>query len=99
MAKTCEAGRRGEKVRSDCFVSLELRDSGGIEVRLKSKVEVMYGESIKRLCMDVLKILGIENALVTLDDQGALPFTISARLETAVKRCLPDNNREYLPEM
>ncbi len=99
MAKTCEAGRRGEKVRSDCFVSLELRDSGGIEVRLKSKVEVMYGESIKRLCMDVLKTLGVENALVTLEDQGALPFAISARLETAVKRCLPDNDKEYLPEM
>ena len=99
MAKTCEAGRRGEKVRSDCFVSLELRDSGGIEVRLKSKVEVMYGESIKRLCMDVLKILGVENALVTLEDQGALPFAISARLETTVKRCLPDNDKKYLPEM
>ena len=99
MVKTCEAGRRGEKVRSDCFVSLELRDSGGIELKLKSKVEVMYGESIQRLCLDVLKTLGVENALVTLEDQGALPFTISARIETAVKRCLPDNDRDYLPEM
>ncbi len=99
MARTCDAGRRGKKIRSDCFVSLELRDSGGIELGLKSKVEVMYGESIRELCLDVFETLGVENVLVTVEDQGALPFVISARLETAVKRCLPDNDREYLPEM
>ncbi|OYD16044.1 citrate lyase ACP [candidate division WOR-3 bacterium JGI_Cruoil_03_44_89] len=99
MTKTCDAGRCGEKIRSDCFVSLELRDSGGIELGLKSKVEVMYGGSIRELCLDVLETLGVKNAVVTIEDQGALPFVISARLETAVKRCLPDNDGEYLPEM
>ncbi len=99
MVKKAEAGRRGEKIRSGCFLTLELRDSGGIETKVKSKVDVMYGESIRKLIIDVLKALGVENALVDLEDFGALPFVLSARLETAVKRCLPENDREYLPEM
>lgn len=99
MVRKAEAGRRGEDIRSDCFSSFEVRESGGIELDIKSKVEVMYGESIRKLCLDVLKILEVDNAIVALEDFGALPFTLSARLETAVKRCCPENEREYLPEM
>jgi citrate lyase gamma subunit len=41
-------GRRGDDVRSDCYVAIEPRDSGGLTIALKSKVESMYGESIVR---------------------------------------------------
>ena len=92
-------GRHGEGVRSDCYIAVEPRDSGGIEVALKSKVEAMYGESIIDIVKQGLELYGIANAAVEVEDQGALPFTIMARLEIAVKRLNPSETREFLPEM
>ena len=46
MAKVSEAGTRGKGVRSDCWIGLELTDSGDPQVSLASKVDVMYGDSI-----------------------------------------------------
>jgi len=37
------AGRRGPEVRSDLWVELEPRESGAIELDIKSKVDFMYG--------------------------------------------------------
>ncbi len=94
-----QAGRHAEKARSDCWMSLDPKESGGIDIRLKSKVASMYGEAIKILCREVLKFFGIENALLEVDDSGALPFVLSARLETAIKRTFPKIKKEYFPEM
>jgi citrate lyase subunit beta / citryl-CoA lyase len=41
------AGQRGEKVRSDCYIEIELKNSGGIDLNFSSKVASMYGDSIK----------------------------------------------------
>lgn len=92
-------GRRGDDVRSDCYVAIEPKGSGGVTITLKSKVESMYGESIVSLVEQGLEFFGIENADVELEDLGALPFTVMARLETAVKRLNPSETREFLPEM
>ncbi|MCX6844088.1 MAG: aldolase/citrate lyase family protein [candidate division WOR-3 bacterium] len=80
------AGRRGPDVRSDLWVELELLKSGGVELNLKSKVDFMYGEVNRKLVIDTLKMLGVEHAHVDIEDTGALPFVIMARLETAVRR-------------
>lgn len=95
---TAFAGNQGDKVRSDCFITLELAKSGGIKIDLKSKVKSLYGESILALCQDVLKFFGVEHASVTIEDKGALPFVITARLEAAVKRAIR-TEKEYLPAM
>jgi citrate lyase subunit beta/citryl-CoA lyase len=92
-------GRRGEGVRSDCYIGVEPRDKGGIDISLKSKVESMYGRSITELIEQGLKNFGIAHAAVEVEDQGALPFTLMARLETAVKRQNPLEKREWLPEV
>lgn len=90
------SGNSGPKVRSDCEVTLEVRNEGGIEFRLKSKVAAMYGHSIKDLCNDILGFFGINNAYLAVDDSGALPFVISARMESAVKQLI-DTKLDYLP--
>jgi citrate lyase subunit beta/citryl-CoA lyase len=82
-------GRRGPDVRSDLRVELELLKSGGIELNFKSKVDFMYGEANRKLVLDTLKTLGIQHAHVDIEDTGALPFVIMARLETAVCRAMP----------
>ena len=98
MGKKSEAGNKGKDIRSDCWVSLELNTSGGIQVSLTSKVDVMYGESLVELCQKGLNHLGVKHATVTVEDYGALPFTVMARLETAVRRLRPDLETEFLPD-
>ncbi len=85
-----EAGRRGPDVRSDAWVRVELRESGGIEITLTSKVGSLYGDSITTETRSILAALGVTDALVTIEDTGALPFVIAARLEAAVRRARPD---------
>ena len=97
-ARSAEAGHWGKDVRSDLHVQIEPRDSGGIEIVLESRVKPYYGESIATQSRQVLDALGIKNARVGVHDEGALPFVIAARIETAVKRgglarllkCLPE---------
>jgi citrate lyase subunit beta/citryl-CoA lyase len=83
---TAEAGQRGKDVRSDCWVGIATKPSGGIQIDLKSKVEALYGESIRQLAVDTLTRLGVEHASVEIEDSGALPFVLMARLEAAVRR-------------
>ena len=94
--KKSSAGPRGETVRSDCYVELELKDSGGIKLNLQSKVESMYGESIRELILDMCNFFSLTNVKITVEDYGALPFTIAARFETAIKRSIPKTKKEYL---
>lgn len=102
--QAAEAGRRGADVRSDCWVKITPTDTGGVAVEVKTKVETMYGESIRRLVIDELSHLGLPNARVELEDSGALPFVMTARIEAAVRRLygeagLPaEAMPEYLPE-
>lgn len=93
-----EAGRRGKDVRSDCWVRIEPK-AGGIKLALNSKVETMFGRAIRRLIRDELAFFDVKDALVTVEDSGALPFVMMARIEAAVKRLNPKEEREYLPEL
>ena len=96
MAARGEAGDRGPKVRSDCWIAVDVRDKGGVEIALRSKVAGLYGASIEALVADGCAALGVEHAKVEVEDQGALPFVLAARLETAVKRALSDCTAEFL---
>lgn len=97
MPKIAEAGRRGEKVRSDAWVRVEPKTRGGLKLQVTTKVEAMYGDSVRALCGKVLETLGVRNAAVAVEDYGALEFALAARIETAVKRAGLAAGREYLP--
>jgi citrate lyase subunit beta/citryl-CoA lyase len=92
------SGNSGPKVRSDCEVVLELRNEGGIIIDLTSKVKVLYGESIKKQCIEILDFYGIRDAVLKIDDSGALPFVIAARIESAIKQLIP-SDLAFLPEL
>ena len=95
-AAMAEAGARGADVRSDCWIHLELRETGGIQIALRSKVASMYGEAIRTQLAAGLATLGIPHASVEMEDSGALPFVIAARLETAARRARGGEGPEYL---
>ena len=98
LTRAGEAGRSGPDVRSDVRVLLEPRASGGIQLELVSRVELYYGERIRGQARDVLRELGIEHARVRIEDSGALPFVISARIEAAARRAGLAADRRVLPE-
>jgi citrate lyase subunit beta / citryl-CoA lyase len=93
-----EAGRSGPEVRSDVRVRIESREHGAIEIELHSRVEPYYGDSIRRQAESVLEELGIRYADVQMEDEGALPFVISARIEAAARRAGLGQGTRVLPD-
>jgi citrate lyase subunit beta / citryl-CoA lyase len=92
------AGNDGPRVRSDCFVSIELTKSAGIQIDLKSKVSGLFGEQILQLTNDIMKFYDIKHAKIVLIDKGALDFVIMARLEAAIRQLI-QTDKSFLPEM
>src|SRR5713101_1837790 len=97
-AQSAEAGHWGKDVRSDLHVAIEARDGGGVEITLESRVAPYYGDSIRAQARDVLESLGVKHARVAIHDEGALPFVIAARIETAVRRAGLGKGGKALPE-
>lgn len=96
-SKIISAGKRGDKIRSDCYIELEKIDSG-INIEIKSKVNAMYGntmrEQVKRLC----EFFELDKIRVYVEDFGALEATLAARFELAVKTMFPEITKDFLPE-
>lgn len=88
----------GNSERSDCLVSFEPVSSGGLQLELQSKVKALYGNAIHELCLEVLNFYGIEHAVLKMDDKGALPWVMAARLEAAIKQLQP-SEKSFLPSI
>jgi citrate lyase subunit beta/citryl-CoA lyase len=104
MGKTGSAGNHGGRIRSDCFVQIEIKNSGGVVLDLQSRVDALYGKSIRKLALKMMGHFGIPNAEILIRDSGALEFVLAARIEAAVKKLgksykefdLPGNPAEFL---
>ena len=79
---------------SDCQVMIEEGD-GKVEFSLESSVINQYGNQIRKVALETLNNLGVNNAKVTMIDKGALDCTIKARIEGAVYRSV--DQYENLP--
>lgn len=97
MSTIGQAGRQGSDVRSDCHVTCELRDSGGVELDVQSKVDWMFGRKIREQAAQVLADLGVRHAKLVIRDAGALPWTLSSRIEAAAKAADPSIRGVSLP--
>ena len=96
--RTAEAGHYGKEIRSDAHVAVEPRDGGGVQISMQSRVAPYYGDAITAQAREMLETMGVKNAQVTIHDEGALPFVISARIETAVNRSGLGAGKKVLPE-
>lgn len=84
-------------MRSDCWVRLEPRTSGGLELCVTSKVDAMYGDAVRATCRTVLEALGVKDSTVTVEDAGALDFALAARIEAVVRRAGLGDGTAFLP--
>ncbi|MDH3216804.1 MAG: aldolase/citrate lyase family protein [Candidatus Krumholzibacteria bacterium] len=73
-------------MRSDLFVGVEIGTTGGLKIDLSSRVSTFYGDSIEKTVVNILGAFAVKHARVEIDDKGALPFVIAARLEAALRR-------------
>ena len=94
-----EAGQHGPEVRSDCWVQVAPYATATPNLQLTSRVAALYGAEIARLAHATLERLGAADLDLTIDDSGALPYVIQARIEAAVKRLRPDLTAEVLPDI
>ena len=97
VANAATAGRSGPEVRSDCRVTFDPATQGGLAIELQSRVAAYYGEQITAQARQVLAELGLEHARVLIEDSGALPYVIAARIEAAVRRAGAGQGRRSLP--
>ncbi|NOU18674.1 MAG: HpcH/HpaI aldolase/citrate lyase family protein [Bacteroidales bacterium] len=95
MSKTITIGNKGKGVRSDCSVTLEITESGGIQLQIDSKVKAIYGKQIEKLSLDILAFYDLKNVNLLVEDSGALPFVHAARLEAAIRK-ITGSEKEYL---
>lgn len=93
------AGKRGDTVRSDCYIEIEKKKSGGIKIELQSKVKSMYGNSIRKQIEAMCEFFNLKHINIIIEDNGALPFVIAARFEALVKRLDPDEKKDFLLPM
>ena len=89
------AGNMGRSIKSDCYVEFELLTGGGIQIEMNSKVEAYYGNSNRKLIMEILNFFEIEHCILKIVDTGALEFVIAARIEAAIKKVV-DTTKEFL---
>lgn len=72
---------------SDCHVTVE-PGNGKVDFSLESAVIHQFGNQIKKVTLETLKDLGIDNVRISIVDKGALDCTIKARIEGAVFRAV-----------
>ena len=89
-----KAATAGTLESSDCMVTVEPGE-GGIDFTLDSSVINQFGNQIRKVTLDTLKNLGVNNVSIHIVDKGALDCTLKARIEGAVYRAV--DQYENLP--
>ncbi len=72
---------------SDCQVTVE-PGNGKVDFSLESAVIHQFGNQIKKVTLETLKDLGVDNVRISIVDKCALDCTIKARIEGAVFRAV-----------
>lgn len=89
-----KAATAGTLESSDCMVTVEPGE-GGIDFTLDSSVINQFGNQIRKVTLETLKNLGVDNVAIHIVDKGALDCTLKARIEGAVFRAV--DQYENLP--
>jgi len=82
--KILDTGIAGTLESSDVMITI--KKHSGIAIELNSVVEKQFGRQIREVVRQVLEQLGVQDALVVIQDKGALECVLRARLITAAYR-------------
>jgi len=76
----------GSLESNDIRVMVMENENAGIVIELESVVEKQFGKQIRKVIMETLEKLQIDNVKIIATDKGALDYTIKARVACAVYR-------------
>ena len=76
---------------SDCQVTVEAGE-GKVDLVLERVVMNQFGNQIRKVTLETLERLGVDNVKITIVDKGALDCTLKARIEGAVYRSQGQND-------
>lgn len=71
---------------SDVMIRIGPSSEPGIRLELESLVKQQFGAAIEQVVRETLAKLGVERALVSVDDKGALECILRARVQAAALR-------------
>ena len=63
-----------------------------VDLVLESVVMNQFGNQIRKVTLETLERLGVDNVKITIVDKGALDCTLKARIEGAVYRSQGQND-------
>lgn len=86
--KIIKPAKAGTLESNDILIMVMPNEEGGIQLELESIVIKQFGDEIRRVILEKLDEMRVENIIVKAQDKGALNYTIAARVETAVKRAI-----------
>ena len=84
--KLITTGNAGTMESNDIMITVEPSEEGGVQVELTSSVYQQFGRQIIAVIRETAAEYGVENAVVTAVDKGALDCTVRARMATALTR-------------
>ena len=84
--KLITTGNAGTMESNDIMITVEPSAGGGVQVELTSRVYQQFGKQIIAVIRETAADYGVENALITAVDKGALDCTVRARVATALTR-------------
>ena len=76
----------GSVESGDILVTFEPSEKPGLEIKLTSTFAKQFHDNILEIVQETLKENQIDQGVVILNDQGALPGAIKARVLTAIQR-------------
>lgn len=91
MNTTAVAGNIGPKVRNDCLVTFEARQSGALDIQVGSEIK-------RSLAAEIFNFFGVEHGHVLIEDSDAPDFVLAARIEACVKQVV-ETDKPFLPAM
>ena len=84
-----KSGPQTDQPRSDLRVSYKPGNQP-LSIQLTSKVAANFGDSIHRQAAEKCKSMDVTSGTITLEDFGAFPFVIDARIESVLRRAFPE---------
>lgn len=87
IGKILREAEAGLQDKGDVLVTIKARPKGsGIKLEVRSRVMSLFGDQIRQTVLEEVERYALQDAVVTIDDQGALDYAIRARVQTAIER-------------
>ncbi|HHV64599.1 MAG TPA: citrate lyase acyl carrier protein [Peptococcaceae bacterium] len=85
-----KAAQAGSSETSDILIMVSPNPDGGIKLELDSKKVILkqFGKQIEKVIREKIAEMGVKDIMVIAKDNGALDYTIRARVQAAIERAI-----------